>query len=65
MAADLRLIFWRIRLAYWLRKFGYSKRRWSALPTVWRHTGEECWTDYYHNDYSPRGAIDKDLSYGD
>lgn len=61
MAADLRLIFWRIRLTYWLRKFRYC----GSYLRAWTASGQECWTDYYHEEYSPLGAIDEDLSYAD
>lgn len=61
----IKSLWWRARLTYHLRRLGLSKRRWSALPTVWRHTGEECWQIYYEDGETPIGAIYEDSSYAD
>ncbi|GAN86397.1 hypothetical protein [Komagataeibacter intermedius] len=26
-------------------------------------TGEDCWEDYWHDGYSPAGALDEDMEY--
>lgn len=36
----IKEIWWRVRLIYHWRRLGMCKRRWRALPAVWRMTGE-------------------------
>jgi hypothetical protein len=65
ITAKIKLLFWRIGLTYHLRRLGLSKRRLSALPAVWKHTGQECWQIYYEAGETPIGAIYEDSSYAD
>lgn len=55
----MKLLFWRIRLCYWLLRCNYC-----SAKDVFEFSGDECWIEpYYDNEDSPREAIYTDLSY--
>ncbi|MDT8871558.1 hypothetical protein ACOZ4Y_02775 [Komagataeibacter rhaeticus] len=31
-------------------------------PSILENTGEDCWEDYWHDGYSPVGALDEDMT---
>jgi len=50
---------WRLKLAYWMLRMGYTRDPLWA----WRLTGQRCWLDYYDDGFSAHAAIYEDASY--
>lgn len=52
---------WRLKLTYWLLRFGYKRNPLAA----WIYSGEDCWIDtYYRDGYTAHAAVWEDASYG-
>jgi hypothetical protein len=52
---------WRLKLVYWMFRFGYVDQPVKA----WRWSGQECWIRlYYETGYTAYAAICEDASYG-
>ena len=50
-------LVWRLKLVYWMFRFGYARNPFSA----WRWSGQECWIRlYYQSGYTPHAAILED-----
>lgn len=54
---NLKSIWWRVRLAYHMRRSGMVKRRLRALPTIWEETGEPHWQMHYEAGDTPLDSI--------
>jgi hypothetical protein len=49
----MKHLWWRVRLVYHWRRLGMSKRRWRALPAIWRLTDDPPYALRYEMGWSP------------
>jgi len=56
----MRRFFWTIRLAFHLRRIGWSK----SILSAYAWASDKCWQEYREGGFTPMGAIMEDASYG-
>lgn len=59
----IRWFWWRLRLAIYLRKIGFFKRRLSAFKHAWAYAS--AFEDYFKDGMTWRDAFNEDMSYAD
>lgn len=59
----MKILWWRIRLFALMNWFGYTPTHRFNVIATWKWTGEECWIDFYDEEYDPLEALKEDWSY--
>lgn len=57
----MKILLWKLRLAFWLMVYGYGYSRWRAHKIV-AFAFEDCWDLFREDGYTPRDAVIEDAS---